>query len=492
MVRKKRVKKKTKVSSSVKKRKFSKRVLKKSAKRKAVKKRIPKKSPAQVKKDLELFSKGVERLKELKRELASLDTRGFAKEEQSIRSKLQNVSDIPTIERELKILKQKINRKYRPKRRKVSATRKELQELKEEDLPEIKSAIRKLSARVGDSDSMKARVDSGVGAVIDTDFNNFLAGIKVKFSNRVREREKELDELLKKDLAKREEKYKNKQNNLLKDFEDKRKILEEDLQKKYSSKAKSEADKRYAKKLRSELHREVTRNFKEMLNKKIASEKVELGKKYKEELRAHVLMKLQDREDNIKKSFVAKAEELQKRKDSIDKQMKESREKFDEQVKESRGKFEEQVKESRERLEDMKKNLKMSFADKMRNLLKTKESLRLQKEKVAKNAERRKIENAKYLNNLEKELRGKEAETLKNLREKKMNEMKELKQNLSENLHKEMEKNLRSKESILRKQLRKEYDLRLRKHIEERETELKKKRIEMELEMQNKVKQMFH
>ena len=70
-----------------------------------------KKSPVQIKKDLELFEKGIVRLKELERELNNLDTRGFNREEQSIRSKLKNVSDIILIEKEIKSLRNKINNK---------------------------------------------------------------------------------------------------------------------------------------------------------------------------------------------------------------------------------------------------------------------------------------------------------------------------------------------------------------------------------------------
>ena len=68
-----------------------------------------KKSPEQVKRDLEFFEKGVGRLKELERELKRLDTRGFYNEERVIRLKLKNVSDIPGIEKGIKILRLKIN-----------------------------------------------------------------------------------------------------------------------------------------------------------------------------------------------------------------------------------------------------------------------------------------------------------------------------------------------------------------------------------------------
>ena len=74
--------------------------------------------------DFETFKFGVERLKELEKELNSLDTRGFAGEEQDIKSRLKKVSEIPYIERQIKTLKLKIDKKYKPKNRKKSSTKK--------------------------------------------------------------------------------------------------------------------------------------------------------------------------------------------------------------------------------------------------------------------------------------------------------------------------------------------------------------------------------
>ncbi|MEK6823774.1 MAG: hypothetical protein AABY06_01950, partial [Nanoarchaeota archaeon] len=84
--------------------------------------------------DFETFKFGVERLKELEKELNSLDTAGFAKEEQDIRTRLKKVSEIPNIERKLKDLKLKINKKYKPKKRKspVKEIKKGLEEIQGE------------------------------------------------------------------------------------------------------------------------------------------------------------------------------------------------------------------------------------------------------------------------------------------------------------------------------------------------------------------------
>ena len=83
-----------------------------------------KKSPAQVRRDLNIFEKGIVRLKELEGELKALDTRGFSGDEQRIRAKLKNVSDVPAIEREIKALRFKINNKHKPRRVKKSPYKK--------------------------------------------------------------------------------------------------------------------------------------------------------------------------------------------------------------------------------------------------------------------------------------------------------------------------------------------------------------------------------
>ena len=87
-------------------------------------------------KDFETFRFGVQRLKELEKELDSMDTRGFSKEANSIKSKLKNVSDIPLIEKEIKTLKLKIDKKYKPQKKRKSSVKKELNEIKE-DIKEI-------------------------------------------------------------------------------------------------------------------------------------------------------------------------------------------------------------------------------------------------------------------------------------------------------------------------------------------------------------------
>ncbi|MDP3027459.1 MAG: hypothetical protein Q8N63_07150, partial [Nanoarchaeota archaeon] len=340
-----------------------------AVKRKIQKIKTGKKTSSQIKKDLELFAKGVERLKELENELNSLDTRGFYKEEQAIKSKLKNVSDISVIERELKDLRSKINRKYKPKQKRKNqyksiageieklkeeikrkkpslyGVKKEIKELKEEverkkpslygvkkemrevkeTVPKIEKELRELAEKIGkkkpescvrfkeelkeikeripkieggmkDVKGIKeevpkiereieklsrkfgvghVKIDSGVGVLVDAKFNNFLNEVKSALSERVKEREKEVDDILRGDLQEREDKFRDRYEELVREFNDGKRKIEKEFNKKYKNKVKIE------------LHKEISEKFNDKLIKRLNAEKVELGEKYKEQLREH-------------------------------------------------------------------------------------------------------------------------------------------------------------------------------------------------------------
>ena len=193
MVEKKR--KKTKRKSVHKSKKKIKKVKRKV--RRVKKRTQPKTQSSVTGKDFEVFEFGVQRLKELKKELGFLNTRGFSAEESSIRSKLKNVSDIPVIEREMKDLKSKIHGKYKPKKPRA------------------------------------VRVDSGVEFLVDRNFNDFLGDIKTALSKRIKNKEKAIGDKLKIDLKKKEQRFKDRYHSLADKEIEKRKIdLEEQIEKK--------------------------------------------------------------------------------------------------------------------------------------------------------------------------------------------------------------------------------------------------------------------
>ena len=247
------------------------------------------KSSAQIKKGLVIFEKGVERLKELELELNNLDTRGFAYDEQKIRTKLKNVSDIPAIEKEIKALGLKINNKYKPKKKKDrSKVIKRLDKLddKLDDLkknsrkkaaPKISKQLevlnKKLASMEKSSQKRRGNIDSGVGVLIDSDFNAFLTDVKTRLSDRVRGKEAEVESILKSDLQKRELEFKKKHDDLIREFNIKKRNLNDAFEKKY------------AVQVRSSLKKEVAQKFNSELKKRLDREKVSLGKRYKNEFR---------------------------------------------------------------------------------------------------------------------------------------------------------------------------------------------------------------
>lgn len=66
-----------------------------------------------IEKNFEIFSRGIERLQELEKELDSLDKNGFETEINEIKAKLKDVTEIPDIESGIKELKAKIENNSR-------------------------------------------------------------------------------------------------------------------------------------------------------------------------------------------------------------------------------------------------------------------------------------------------------------------------------------------------------------------------------------------
>ncbi|MEK6906300.1 MAG: hypothetical protein AABW81_01625, partial [Nanoarchaeota archaeon] len=410
------------------------------------KRKTVKKSPGKNsinRKDFETFKFGVERLKELKQELDSLDTRGFSLEEQAIRSKLKNVSEILNVERLLKTLRLKINKKYRPSRkksiikeeikdikenipelkreikklsekidesgkRKDRISRRDISEIKEnlpelqreikrlgkkvDDSPEIKEEIKKLEKKLVESRKKKGVIDSGVGVLVDSDFNSFLTHLKSSLSERIRSREKEVDDVLKTDLKERENKFRERYESLVREYNQHKTKVEKDFNKKYDLKVKSS------------LQKEISEKFSEKLKNTLEKERVELGKSYKNQLKSHALEQLKRDEKRL-----------------------------------------------RERLND-------EF------------SRRLKGEEI----EEKKLQKDKQDFIIQKET-----------------EKKKIREMLTREFHDKINSELAKKERELRNQLKEEYDLELKKKIQEHEDDIKKKKLDLELEMQKRIKQVL-
>ena len=322
---------------------------KKISRKKSVKKRVVKKRPKKkvvrkpsnvTKSDFETFKFGVSRLKELKTELDSMNTKGFEKEAQTIRSKLKTVSEIPNIERALKELKAKINGKYKPKR-KVKSPSKHIKEC----LEDVQTDLKSIKKATKEKPQLRAPIDSGVDMLVDTNFNDFLNTTKSALSGRIKNKEHEIDETLKRDLEKRENKYKQKNDNLLKEYTRKKEKLDREYRRQTNAlaaeKAKLESNTREARKrleakyqrqydarVKDSLHKEVLEKFNKMLKQKFDAEKVKLGKEYKERLRQHL-----EEEMTIQKR--AMVDKLNKDKEGFEMYKEDERKKMSEKLQDS-------------------------------------------------------------------------------------------------------------------------------------------------------------
>ena len=88
--------------------------------------------------------------------------------------------------------------------------------------------------------------------------------------------------------------------------------------------------------------------------------------------------------------------------------------------------------------------------------------------------------------------REKELEQLrKDIAIKKKEEIKKIMDKLQNDLHDQLEKELVRKQKLIRNQLKTEYDLNLKRKIHEPEEELNRKKLDLEFELQNKMKSVL-
>jgi len=243
------------------------------------------KDKSQVKREFDKFAAGVAKLEALRQELNALDTRGFDSEDKLIRGKLKNISDIPQITRGINSLKGQIEERNKKRlttavRRGVSARAlKESQKVKRKisslekliaqkrkvsvrkqlsknevkfvrDMPRLERKLNELKQAFDKhTRSAKVKIDSGVGVLVDTKFDDFIAGIKADLTGKLKERRLVMDKSLKHDLALRKKIFFDRYRYLAKDYHDKyRERVHNELKKEVRSKFNTEL----AKKLNAE------------------------------------------------------------------------------------------------------------------------------------------------------------------------------------------------------------------------------------------------
>lgn len=239
------------------------------------KRRAKKSNNKSLRRNFEIFGKGIQRLEELRIELNNLNTAGYEKEAYSIRSKLKNVAYIPQIEKEMIALKAKILKRHKRKKHSISSHTK-LHKKEEKEL------VRK--------------IDPDVNLLLNNKFNLTLNEIKAELSKRVKDKEEMIKKQLKEDLENRKMKFESKYGK-----------LEKNLSDKYHEKIKSSLNKEIKKRFNSVLNRKI-KELKEKLEKE-SSKKIELSKEQIEILRNKLNKEFMFKKSKVEKEYGNKLSE---------------------------------------------------------------------------------------------------------------------------------------------------------------------------------------
>ena len=455
-----------------------------------VKKRAEKENLGTLNKEFEIFSKGIERLEELRSELDSLNTRGFERDAAVIRSKLKDVSAIPLLEIQLKSLKNKINRKYIPQHKKSSKLKTQIKHLEEEieDIPKLERKINDLRRKLKEKKSIKVKkqlskdelesvkdipsleseikslseilkkhitkarkpklpVEESIAALVESKFGDFVYGIEKELAERIKKREESMDKRLRYDLDLREAAFKNKYRSLVDKF-----------------------SQVYDDKIKTELKKDVARRFNKELRKKIRSLKAKVKEDYIPRLKREAHSELNKRRKELKQKATdalrskkhAFAEYYNKQKAALIRDYHNKREvlmrEYDNKAEHSL----ESYRHEKTRLSSAytKKNssLREQYAEKGRMII----------------------------------LRG---EHLSKLHKEKMDQLKkykdELNTKLREEAHKKMIAEIHQEEERLRIDLRDKFNEKLRLELQRRHQEFDKKKLELELAIRKQTKAML-
>ncbi|MBI2629168.1 hypothetical protein HYW74_03725 [Candidatus Pacearchaeota archaeon] len=209
-----------------------------------------KESDQKLRREFYTFQGKVNRLEELRRELQSLQaqgfTKGFEKEVSIIQSRLKDTTAIPELEKMIKELREKIlNKREVKKKSPLKEIKKDIEKVADVNV-ELKREIKNLKSTITDGLNKKSNVDSDVGVVVDKEFQDFVKDVKLELSEKVKNKEKQLNEELKRDLILRKEQleshYKELEDKLKQQYKGK---LKEGLQKEISERFDNELKKRF-------------------------------------------------------------------------------------------------------------------------------------------------------------------------------------------------------------------------------------------------------
>ena len=288
----------------------------------AKKNRISKtESEANLRKNFYSFQKKVGHLEEIRHELSSLEskglTKGFEKEVNLIRSRLKDTTAVPILVKRMNKLRSDIRNKRIVKKKSpinkieshvskldssLADTGKKLENKVaridthlEDSQQELKKEIKNLKLHLDESLTKKQAIDSRVGFVVDDGFQDFLKEVKMDLSERVKAKESQLNDQLRKDLDLRrrelEAHYKTMEEKLTTDIEDKEKRLKQSYQLRLENGLKKEIYERFNAELRKKFDAErdkLDAFYVDQLKKKYHAEYLKQKKFLEERFRVKV------------------------------------------------------------------------------------------------------------------------------------------------------------------------------------------------------------
>ncbi|MBT3405307.1 hypothetical protein HN832_05005 [archaeon] len=286
------------------------------------------KKKVSLKRDFEIFSKGVQRLEELKAELNALDTKGFESDVAVIKSKLKNVSEISNIEKKLKQLKIKIslNRNNSRKRAtlKVKAIHSKINRIEDklEDVEKNAGVRRKIKKLENDlkQKSLVSSTKNSINSRKLIEMQKELILLQKQAAHQKRE-EKRKRELLKRidpsvDITVNEmfgfsleeikselsKKIKNKETDLEKNFRDNIEAKEQEYKLKGNALRQKYHD-LYSEKVNKKLEKEIQKRFNKLLKIALKKQKVNLSKEELRRFRKQAQKEFDKRRLELRKSF---------------------------------------------------------------------------------------------------------------------------------------------------------------------------------------------
>ncbi len=260
-------------------------------------------------KEFDSFARKIAELESLREQLHTLPSKGFENDIRLIEAKMKNIEALPEIRRDIKRLHFKIDQKQASKylhskidkvllresdvlKKEVSTTKKKIAELEEliakkrkvsvkkqlskkdlyfvKDIPSLENELKKLHAQfLEHTHASKIKIDTGVGVIVDTRFDDFLSQIKAEITERLKEKESLANLQLKSDLEKREMFFAQRYKEMIEELHDKYKsMVKEELGKEVRRKLNEEVEKKLGKEEKSMIKRLIFDNMIELKNER--------------------------------------------------------------------------------------------------------------------------------------------------------------------------------------------------------------------------------